>query len=221
MNDGSHVCVAVHAHDTVDCFAAMRAVENGSWGTWKPMWLCGPGLEGSTVGIVGFGRFGSAVARCLKPFAVRRIVYSGSAERPQAKEIGAELVPLDDLLASSDFVLACVALTPETREMFNMDVFRKMKRTAVFVNTSRGAVVRQDDLHRALVSGEIGAAGLDVTSPEPLPTDSPLLKLDNCLVLPHIASATHAARGAMAELTARNILAALSGQPLPSQIKPS
>lgn len=203
------------------CIAAMRAVENGSWGTWEPMWLCGPGLEGSTVGIVGFGRIGLAVSRCLKPFAVKRIIYADVAERPEAKEIGAEFLPLDDVLASSDFVLACVALTPETKEMFNMDLFKKMKKTAVFVNTSRGGVVKQDDLYQALVSGEIGAAGLDVTMPEPLPTTSPLLTLDNCVVLPHIASATHTSRGAMSELTARNILTALNNQPMPSEIKHS
>lgn len=203
------------------CVAAMRAVENGSWGTWEPMWLCGPGLEGSTVGIVGFGRIGLAVSRCLKPFAVKRIIYADVAERPEAKEIGAEFLPLDDVLASSDFVLACVALTPETKEMFNMDLFKKMKKTAVFVNTSRGGVVNQDDLYQALVSGEIGAAGLDVTMPEPLPTTSPLLTLDNCVVLPHIASATHTSRGAMSELTARNILTALNNQPMPSEIKHS
>ncbi|KAK7097405.1 hypothetical protein V1264_004391 [Littorina saxatilis] len=197
----------------------MRAVEDGSWGTWKPMWLCGPGLEGSTVGIVGLGRIGLAVARCLKPFAVSRIVYSGSAERPGAKEINAEFVPLDDLLISSDFVIVCAALTPKTKGMFNKDSFKKMKKTAVFINTSRGAVVQQDDLYKALVDGEIGAAGLDVTTPEPLPTDSPLLKLDNCVVLPHIGSATHTSRSAMSELTARNILAALNNQPMPSELK--
>ncbi|KAK7495275.1 hypothetical protein BaRGS_00013457 [Batillaria attramentaria] len=197
----------------------MRAVIDGSWGTWKPMWLCGPGLEGSTVGIVGLGRIGQAVARCIKPFSVSRIVYSDFAEQPAAKELGAQFLPLDEVLASSDFLLACVALTPETKEMFNMSLFKKMKKTAVFINTSRGGVVQQDDLYNALVSGEIAAAGLDVTTPEPLPTDSPLLKLDNCVVLPHIASATHTARGAMSELTARNILAALRGENMPSEIK--
>ncbi|KAK7097407.1 hypothetical protein V1264_004393 [Littorina saxatilis] len=201
---------------------AIRAVENGLWGTWKPMWLCGPGLEGSTVGIVGFGRIGMAVARCLKPFAVNCMLYTDFAERPaEAKEIGAEFRSLDEVLAASDFVLACVALTPDTKEMFNKDLFKKMKKTSVFINTSRGGVVQQDDLYQALVSGEIGAAGLDVTTPEPLPTDSPLLTLDNCVALPHIASATHNSRGAMSELTARNILSALNSQPMPSEIKAS
>lgn len=197
----------------------MRAVEDGSWGTWKPMWLCGPGLEGSTVGIVGMGRIGQAVARCLIPFAVKRIVYNANImECRVAKEIGAEFQSLDDLLAHSDFIIVCVALTPQTKEMFNRDLFQKMKKTAVFINSSRGGVVQQDDLYQALVNRDIAAAGLDVTTPEPLPTDSPLLKLDNCVVLPHIGSATHMSRSAMSELTAKNILAALKGQPMPDEI---
>ena len=183
------------------------------------MWLCGPGLEGATVGIAGLGRIGQTVARCIKPFAVSRIVYSDAVEKAEAKEIGAEFMPLDDLLATSDFVVVCMALTPATKEMFNMDKFKKMKKTAVFINTSRGGVVQQDDLYQALVTGEIGAAGLDVTTPEPLPTDSRLLTLDNCVVLPHIASATHTCRAAMSELTARNILAVLNDQPMPSAVE--
>ncbi|KAL8612905.1 hypothetical protein ACOMHN_034982 [Nucella lapillus] len=199
----------------------MRAVQDGTWGPWKPLWLCGPGLEGSTVGIVGLGRIGMAVARCLKPFAVKRILYTASTEKAPAKEIGAELLPLDDVLASSDFVLVCVSLTPKTTGMFNAELFGKMKKTAVFVNVSRGAVVNQDDLYRALTSGQIAAAGLDVTSPEPLPTDNPLLGLDNCVVLPHLGSATHTARSAMADLTARNILAGLRNESMPSEIHTS
>ena len=183
------------------------------------MWLCGPGLEGATVGIVGLGRIGQTVARCIKPFAVSRIVYSGNSEKAEAKELGAEFVPLDDLLATSDFVVVCTALTPATKGMFNMDKFKKMKKTAVFINTSRGGVVQQDDLYQALVTGEIGAAGLDVTTPEPLPTDSPLLTLDNCVVLPHIASATHTCRAAICEMTARNILAVLNDQPMPNEVQ--
>lgn len=198
---------------------AMRAVVDGTWGSWKPLWLCGAGLEGATVGIVGLGRIGLALARCVKPFSVARIVYSDFAQQPAAKEVGVEFLPLDEVLAVSDFVLVSVALTPDTREMFNLSAFKRMKKTAVFINTSRGGVVQQDDLYTALTTGEIGAAGLDVTTPEPLPTDSPLLTLDNCVVLPHIASATLTSRGAMSELTARNILAALHGQNMPKEVK--
>ncbi|CAG5121892.1 unnamed protein product [Candidula unifasciata] len=198
----------------------IRAVENGEWGSWKPMWLCGPGLEGATVGIVGFGRIGVTVGRCLKPFGVASFLYSGRSEKPvEAKELGAMFVSFDELLAKSDFVVACCALTDKTRNLFNASAFKKMKNSAVFVNTSRGGIVNQNDLITALQSGQIGAAGLDVTTPEPLPTDSPLLKLDNCVVLPHIASATHKTRAAMAVLAANNLLAGLRGDKLPHEIQ--
>ena len=199
--------------------SGIRAVESGQWGTWKPEWLCGPGLEGATVGIVGFGRIGRAVSHCLKPFAVGRIVYTNQSNCPSPDACDEEFLPFDSLLSVSDFVLACVSLTASTFEMFDAGVFRKMKKTAVFINTSRGSLVRQQDLHDALVSGQITAAGLDVTTPEPLPVDSPLLKLDNCTVLPHIGSATYLSRDAMSELTARNILAALNGRPMPHEVK--
>ncbi|KAH9507872.1 hypothetical protein Btru_053103 [Bulinus truncatus] len=197
----------------------IKAVENGEWGTWKPMWLCGPGLEGASVGIVGLGRIGLAVAKCLKPFGVSQILYSGRSEKGEAKEVGAVYKNFDELLNASDFVIACCALTPETKNMFNAESFKKMKHTAVFINSSRGGIVNQNDLYEALKSGDIGAAGLDVTVPEPLPTDSPLLKLDNCIVLPHIGSATHSTREAMAVLAARNLLAGLTGKPMPCQLK--
>ncbi|ESP00101.1 hypothetical protein LOTGIDRAFT_113208 [Lottia gigantea] len=198
---------------------AMAAVANGTWGTWKPMWLCGPGLDGATVGIVGLGRIGFTIAQCLRPFGVAKILYSDKFENPHASEVGATYVSKDELLANSDFVLATCALTEETKGMFNKDLFKKMKKSAIFINTSRGGVVNQEDLYEALKSGEIGAAGLDVTTPEPLPTDSPLLTLDNCVVLPHIASATDKTRSAMSELTAKNILAALNGTEMPTEVK--
>ena len=194
------------------------AVKSGEWGTWQPLWMCGPGLHGSTVGVVGLGRIGLAVSKRLKPFGVKDILYHQEQNNPLDKEIGAKFVSLDQLYSQSDFVIATVALTPQTKEMFNKDAFTKMKKSAIFVNTSRGGVVQQDDLYEALKSGEIRAAGLDVTVPEPLPTDHPLLSLKNCVVLPHIGSATDDTRSAMSELTARNILAVLNGQPMPAQV---
>ncbi|XP_005105201.1 glyoxylate reductase/hydroxypyruvate reductase [Aplysia californica] len=196
----------------------MRAVVNGEWGTWKPTWLCGSGLDGSTVGIVGLGRIGIAVAQCLKPFGVAQFLYSGRSEKPEAESIKAKFVPFDDLLQTSDFVIACCALTQDTAGLFNKDAFSKMKKSAIFVNSSRGGVVNQEDLLHALTSGEIAGAGLDVTSPEPLPTDNPLLKLDNCVVLPHIGSATYSTREAMAVLAAENLLAGVRGEPMPCQL---
>ncbi|CDQ94781.1 unnamed protein product [Oncorhynchus mykiss] len=194
-------------------------VKNGGWSTWKPLWLCGYGLSGSTVGVIGLGRIGMAIARRLKPFGVKRLLYSGRTAKSYAAEVEGEYVPLDMLVSESDFVVVSCALTPETQGLCNKDFFSKMKNTAVFINTSRGAVVNQEDLYQALSSGQIACAGLDVTTPEPLPTDHPLLTLKNCVVLPHIGSATYSTRGIMAELSANNLLAGLQGTDMPSELK--
>lgn len=187
--------------------------------SWAPTWMTGPGLAGSTVGIVGFGRIGQAVARRVKPFNTAQILYSNRSQPPEAKEIGAIKVDFDELLTKSDFVICCVALVPETKEMFNKAAFAKMKSTAIFINTSRGGTVDQVALVEALKNNTIRAAGLDVTTPELLPLDSELFKLDNCVILPHIGSATIEARDIMGELTAKNILAALNGQEMPKEFK--
>ncbi|XP_069781970.1 glyoxylate reductase/hydroxypyruvate reductase-like isoform X2 [Narcine bancroftii] len=194
---------------------AVAEVKNGGWDTWKPLWLCGFGLSDSTVGIVGLGRIGLAVAQRMKSFGVKKFLYTDFELKPAvAAEIQAEYVPLDKLAEESDFVTVHCALTPETKAMCNKNLFSKMKKTAIFINTSRGAVVNQDDLYEALTTGQITAAGLDVTDPEPLPTDHPLLSLKNCVILPHIASATFTTRTAMAELTAKNLLAGLKDEPM-------
>ncbi|KAL5005920.1 hypothetical protein ScPMuIL_017078 [Solemya velum] len=193
----------------------MNAVVDGKWGTWSPLWLCGQGLDGATVGVVGLGRIGLAVAKRLQPFGVKQFLYTGNSPKEGAKEIGANFVDFDTLVKESDFVLGCCALTDKNKGLFNADVFKKMKKTAIFINTSRGGLVVQEDLYDALKSGEILAAGLDVTTPEPLPTDSPLLGLENCVVIPHIGSANMKTRCAMSELTARNILAVFNGVPMP------
>lgn len=194
---------------------AMKAVRSGEWSTWRPLWMCGRGLASATVGIVGLGRIGFAVAQRLRPFAVSRILYTGHREKPYAAQVAAEFVPLDVLLAQSDFVIASCPMSPETNNLFSASTFSRMKRTSIFVNTSRGGVVNQADLCEALKTGVIAAAGLDVTTPEPLPVSDELLTLDNCVVLPHIGSATVETRTAMSVLTAKNILSALSGKPLP------
>lgn len=196
----------------------MTAVEDGSWGTWNPIWMLGHGLDGATVGIVGLGRIGLAVAKCLLPFGVSRIVYSGNSQSKNEQEVNAEFVSFDYLLEHSDFILGCCSLTANNMGLFNAEAFNKMKTSAIFVNTSRGGLVNQDDLYNALKSGKIAGAGLDVTNPEPLPTDSPLLTLSNCLVLPHIGSATEKARSAMSELTARNIIAVFDNKEMPSRL---
>ena len=196
----------------------VHAARSGAWGTWSPLWLCGRGLAGSTVGVVGLGRIGTAVAKRLRSFGIARLLYCGRQVAPSAGELGAERVDFAALLRDSDFVVACCGLTAETTGMFNAAAFSCMKRTSVFVNTSRGGVVAQDDLVTALRRGDIGAAGLDVTTPEPLPPTHPLYTLPNCVVLPHIGSATHETRQHMAEMAAQNLLAALTGRPLLAQV---
>lgn len=202
---------------------AAAEVKNGGWGTWKPLWMCGPTLMGSTVGIVGFGRIGVAVAQRLAPFGVARFLYSDVNKKSENEERmvtpKAEHVHMDTLFKEADFVTAHTALTPQTAGMFNKDAFQKMKRSAVFVNTSRGGVVNQEDLYEALKKGEIWGAGLDVTVPEPLPLDHPLLTLKNCVVLPHIGSAEESTRELMSILAAKNLLAGLAGESLPAQAK--
>ncbi|XP_038625823.1 glyoxylate reductase/hydroxypyruvate reductase-like [Tachyglossus aculeatus] len=199
---------------------SIQEVKNGGWTTWKPLWMCGYGLTGSTVGVIGLGRIGQAVARRLKPFGVKKFLYTGRQAKPEnAAEFQAEFVPVHQLAADSDFVVVTCSLTPETKGLCNKDFFQKMKKTAIFVNVSRGVVVNQDDLYQALANGQIAAAGLDVTTPEPLPKNHPLLTLKNCVILPHIGSATYTTRNTMAVLAANNLLAGLKGEPLPSELK--
>lgn len=196
----------------------VEEVKSGGWSTWKPLWLCGYGLSGSTVGIIGLGRIGMAIAQRLMPFGVKRLLYTGRSAKPDAVAVNGEYVPMDTLLSQSDFIVISCALTPETQGLCDKAFFSKMKNTAVLVNTSRGAVVNQEDLYEALKNGQIAAAGLDVTTPEPLPTDHPLLTLKNCVVLPHIGSATYSTRGIMSSLAARNLLAGLQGTDMPSEL---
>ena len=180
---------------------ALAAVREGRWQTWEPDWLLGHDVHGATLGIVGYGRIGQAVARRAEGFSMRILAT------PR--------VPLDELLAQSDAVTLHVPLTSETRHLIDADALARMKPTAILVNTARGGVVDQQALARALHRGEIAGAALDVTDPEPLPADHPLLEAPNLLVLPHIGSATHTARERMADLAVDNLLAGLAGKPLP------
>lgn len=141
------------------------------------------------------GRIGFAVAKRLRAFSVGRILYSGTKEKEEAKEIGAKFVELDTLLRESDYVIPCCSLNEKTTNLFNSETFSMMKPNSILINTSRGGVVNQSDLYDALKEKKIAAAGLDVTTPEPLPLNSPLLSLPNCVILPHIGSATIETRG--------------------------
>uniref|UniRef100_A0A8C7XKA9 Glyoxylate reductase/hydroxypyruvate reductase n=1 Tax=Oryzias sinensis TaxID=183150 RepID=A0A8C7XKA9_9TELE len=196
----------------------VEEVKSGGWSSWKPLWLCGYGLSGSTVGIIGLGRIGMAIAQRLLPFGVKRLLYSGRTAKSYAAEVNGEFVPLDTLTSESDFIVVSCSLTPETQGLCDKAFFSKMKKTAIFINSSRGAVVNQEDLYDALSSGQIAAAGLDVTTPEPLPTNHPLLTLKNCVVLPHIGSATYSTRGVMSALAAQNLLGGLQGSDMPSEL---
>lgn len=191
----------------------------GGWKTWAPSYMAGQGLKNSIVGVIGFGRIGQEVAKRITPFRPARLVYSNRSERAsEAKEIGAERVDFDELLKISDFVILTCALVPETVNLINRDTISKMKSNAILINTARGAMVNQDDLYEALQTNRIRAAGLDVTTPEPLPLDSPLLTLTNCVILPHIGSADIETRAEMSRITARNILAGLKGEPMIAEL---
>ncbi|KAI0983629.1 hypothetical protein GJ496_007647 [Pomphorhynchus laevis] len=194
-----------------------NAVRNGEWGTWKPFWMCGQGIKDHTVGIIGMGRIGKAVGERLRPFNPKKILYSvgPNTEQPPSWSKSARL---DSILRSADFVTITCDLTPETKNMFNKDTFKQMKRNSILVNTSRGPIVNMDDLYNALKKGHIAGAGLDVTVPEPLPTDHKLLSLNNCVILPHIGSADVQTRMGMANLTVDNILAWATGKKLPAEI---
>lgn len=192
-----------------------RSIRDGMWKTWEPLGFLGVELAGKTLGIVGLGRIGTAVARRLHAGWDMKILYSGRRRNEKAeKELKAIHVPFEELLSHSDVVSAHCALTDETKSLFNEGAFRKMKRNAIFLNTARGPIHHQEDLYAALSQGLIRAAGLDVTDPEPLPASDPLLSLPNCVITPHIGSATVEARNAMAEIAARNVLAGVHGQPL-------
>jgi lactate dehydrogenase-like 2-hydroxyacid dehydrogenase len=198
-----------------------RYVRDGKWKTWGPMLLMGPDVHGTTIGIVGFGRIGQAVARRARGFGMR-IVYHDLQRVPKSveSEFDATYMTLEGLLAESDFVSLHTVLSPDTKGLINAERLSWMKPTAVLVNTSRGPVVDSLALVDALKDGTIAAAALDVTDPEPLPADHPLVGLDNCLVVPHIASASRATRGKMASMAAANLLAGLRGDRLPTPVNP-
>lgn len=177
-------------------------------------WLLGQDLRGSTVGIVGLGNIGQAVAKRLVGFEIGTFLYTGHSRKKAGDDLGAKFVSLDQLLAESDFVIVATPLTNETRGLFNDSTFGKMKKNAVFVNVGRGKVVDTNALVKALKNKTIFAAGLDVTDPEPLPIDHELLKLPNAVIIPHLGSATIKTRNDMAIAAAQNILNGLDGKPL-------
>ncbi len=206
--------------------AARRIVEgvdfvrDGKWTTWGPTLLLGRDLTGATLGIVGFGRIGREVAKRARGFEMTVLAYDPVADEAAARELGVTYRALDDLLREADFVTLHVALSPETERLIGARELGLMKAEAVLVNAARGPVVDTDALVAALRGGEIGGAALDVTDPEPLPADHPLVSLPNAVVVPHMASASVATRDRMAETAARNVLAVLRGERPPGIVNP-
>lgn len=198
--------------------AARRIVESvdyvraGKWVTWSPTLLLGRDLHGATIGIVGFGRIGKEVARRAGGFNMRILAYDTYQDEAAAAELGVEYRGLDDLLRESDFVTLHVTLTPETTHLIGARELGLMKNEAVLVNAARGPVVDTEALVDALRNKAIWGAALDVTDPEPLPADHPLITMPNVIVVPHTASATIDTRNKMATLAARNLLAVLAGK---------
>ena len=207
--------------------AARRVVEGaeyvraGMWRTWGPTLLLGHDVHGATLGIVGMGRIGRALTRRAAGFGMRVFYFDPYCDADKGPYIGVTVrCDLNRLLAEADFVSLHVPLTDDTYHLINAETLARMKPTAVLINTSRGPVVDADALYDALAAGRIAYAALDVTEPEPLPADHKLLTLSNCLVVPHIASASWATRTRMAIMAAENLLAGLRGERLPNCVNP-
>jgi len=195
-----------------------RYVRAGKWKTWGPMLLLGQDVYGSTLGIIGLGRIGAAVARRAKGFNMRTMYYDVIRQKQYEDELGIEYATLDKVLTESDFITVHTNLTPETHHLISTKQFEKMKRTCILLNTSRGPIVDNMALYEALRTGRILYAGLDVTEPEPLPANHPLLTLDNVIIAPHIASASVVTRTKMGLIAADNLIAGLKGQLGPAPV---
>jgi len=197
-----------------------RVVRDGKWKTWGPMTLIGRDVHHATLGIIGLGRIGAEVAKRAKGFSMR-VLYHHRTRRPEMeKQLGVEFRDLNSLLAESDFVTVHCPLLPETHHLISEEQFKIMKKTAILVNTARGPIVDPKALYNALHDRQIAYAALDVTEPEPIPTNDPLLTLDNIVIVPHIASASVATRTKMALMAVDNLLAGIKGERPPHIVNP-
>jgi glyoxylate reductase len=197
-----------------------RYVRAGRWKTWGPTLLMGQDVHGATLGLLGFGRIGQAVARRASGFDMQVLYYDPNAGADVEGLYGAHSASFEDVLTQADFLSIHVPLTEQTHHFIDARAFGRMKPTCILINTSRGPTVDPRALYRALKEGEIAAAALDVTEPEPISHADPLLSLDNCLIVPHIASSSVATRNRMASMAADNLLAGLEGRPLPNCVNP-
>ncbi|HJS93542.1 MAG TPA: D-glycerate dehydrogenase [Solirubrobacteraceae bacterium] len=200
---------------------AVESVHAGDWLTWEPGRYLGAAVQGAVLGIIGFGRIGRAVARRASGFDMT-VLYTGGGGGGGSGASGVDAlaseVSLEELLEGSDFVSLHCPLTPLTHHLIDAAALDRMRSNAILVNTARGPIVDSVALRAALEAGQIAGAALDVTEPEPLPPDDPLLGAPNLIVVPHIGSATRQAREQMAELAVENLLAGLEGRPMPHQV---
>ncbi|MBU6360002.1 MAG: D-glycerate dehydrogenase [Chloroflexota bacterium] len=196
-------------------------VRAAKWKTWGPMLLMGQDIHKATLGIIGFGRIGQGMAKRASGFDMKVLYHDVYRRQDLEQSMGVTYADIDTILAEADFVSIHTDLNPSTRYMFNAVAFAKMKRTAILINSARGPIVDHMALYEALKSGQILGAGLDVTDPEPIPVDHPLLTLPNCLIVPHIASASVATRGKMASMAAHNLIAGVRGERLPTPVNPN
>lgn len=187
-------------------------LREGNWSTWSPMLLTGQDIHHATLGIIGLGRIGEALAKRAKGFEMN-VLYHNRNRKPEIEEqIGLQYASLENLLKESDFVCILAPYTNETKNMIRKEHFHLMKPTSILINTARGGIVNETDLYDSLIEGEIWAAGLDVFEQEPVPLDHPLLTLPNVVTLPHIGSASINTRLKMAEVAMSNLMSALDGE---------
>ncbi|MBD8082027.1 2-hydroxyacid dehydrogenase [Chryseobacterium caseinilyticum] len=192
-------------------------VKNGEWGDFDPLFALGQELTGKTLGVFGLGRIGFEMAKKAKYAFDMNIIYHNRNHNEEAeKELDAKYVSFDELVAQSDVLSIHANFKPEQSELFNAEVLKKMKPNAIFINTARGGFQNEHDLYEALINNEIWGAGLDVTNPEPMSKENPLLGLSNVCVLPHIGSATEEARNGMAKMAADNLVAFSKGEKMPN-----
>lgn len=198
-----------------------KRIINGDWKFFEPMANVGIDIHDKTLGVFGLGNIGFEMAKlCKNAYGMDIIYHNRSTNEKAEQELGAKKVTFDELLEQSDIISVHANLTPETKEIFNASAFAKMKPNAIFVNAGRGGIHNETDLKQALDNGTIWGAGLDVTNPEPMDKDNPLLDVPNVSVLPHIGSAVKETREAMLQLATANILAGLKGQKLPKCVNP-
>ena len=195
-------------------------IQQGQWRTWGPLDLLGGEVHHATLGILGMGRIGREMAKRARGFDMQILYHNRRRDEAAEADLGVRYVEKAELLQQSDFVSVHVPLSAETRHYLKAEDFAHMKPTAILINTSRGPVVDQAALYEAVRSGQIGGAGLDVTDPEPMLVNDPLLSLPQVIIVPHVGSATRTTRGKMAEISARNLAAALKGEPMLSCVNP-